>query len=296
VHRKKIRISDAPEEQDCVACSRTWFDDSEYACQLKCGHWICLECTVRKVDDAGRGNLIAGEKDPDVKYWRCPTCQDINPVLVDRVDIMKDDEIAYWRYKVARHRLDTFLTDWVTHLWGGEAVGWFPPLPPHLQHDRVDAKDIVKARTVRVKAREAVQFMEEVPLLVTGLLDWGFSLDNPNNTAEGDVLKDRIIAELQSLEKSGQKFYTEEMIAHMQKVGKDAVRTVVVKDKQARLGNPDMPPGYTAYQEFLCEWTARGCFLAGCGRNEIAQFMKDIKNKKGAWWKDVREVWFNRGT
>jgi hypothetical protein len=116
-----------------------------------------LECTVRKVDDAGRGNVIASEKDPDVKYWRCPTCQDINPVLVDRLDIMKDDEIGYWRYKIAQHRLNPFLTDWVTHLWRGEAVAWFPPLPSHLQHDRVDAKDIVKARTVRVKAREAVQ-------------------------------------------------------------------------------------------------------------------------------------------
>jgi hypothetical protein len=153
----------------------------------------------------------------------------------------------------------------------------------------------VKARLVRVKALEAVQFMEKVPLLVAGLLDWGFSLDNPENTPEGDVLKTCLIAELQSLEKSKHKFDTEELVAHMQKVGSEALSTIVVKDKHARLGNPVLPPGYVAYRDFLCEWTARGCFLAGDGRAEIVQFMKDMKNRKGAWWKDVREVWFSRG-
>jgi hypothetical protein len=53
VHRKPVHISEAPEEQYCLLCSREWFQDSEYACQLKCGHWLCLECVIRRVDEAG---------------------------------------------------------------------------------------------------------------------------------------------------------------------------------------------------------------------------------------------------
>jgi hypothetical protein len=61
------------------------------------------------------------------------------------------------------------------------------------------------------------------------------------------------------------------------------------------MGNPVLPPGSEAYLEFLCEWAARGCFLVGQPRQEIVQFMKDMKPRKGVWPKDVLEVWFNRG-
>jgi hypothetical protein len=220
----------------------------------------------------------------------------MTPILVDRADIVRDDEMSSWRYKIARYRLDNFSTDWVTYLWGGEAVGWFPPLPEHLQHQRVDIKDFVKARTVQVKVREVIQFMEHVPLPLLALLDWGFSLDNPIRSAEGDVLKARLVAELRSLERSRRKFHTEELITHMQGVGKMALNMIVVEDREARLGNPLLPPGYAVYRGYLCKWTARGCFLAGGGREEIVQFMKNMKNMKGAWWKDAREVRFNRGT
>jgi hypothetical protein len=53
--------------------------------------------------------------------------------------------------------------------------------------------------------------------------------------------------------------------------------------------------GYVSYREFLCEWTARGCWLAGGAGTEIVEFMRDVKGKKGAWWRDVRECWFQRG-
>jgi hypothetical protein len=168
-------------------------------------------------------------------------------------------------------------------------------LPAHLEGARADPKGVVRARVVCVRAREAIEFMENVPILVAGLLDWGFTLDNPANTKEHDLLKAHLVAELQCLEASRRRFHTEELIEHMQNIGKTAFEVVVVDDKEARLGNSVLPPGLKANREFLCEWTARGCFLTGTSRRDIVQFMKDMKTKKGAWWKDVREVYFNRG-
>lgn len=34
--------------------------------------------------------------------------------------------------------------------------------------------------------------------------------------------------------------------------------------------------------------------LAGEARREIFEFMGDMQTKKGAWWKDRREVWFGK--
>lgn len=243
----------------------------------------------------GTGNLYPNEKDPGKKYWRCPLCNAIHPVLVDRADIMRSDELPYWRYKIARYRLDTFLTDWLTHLFSAEMEGWCAPLPERLQEVRADPKEVVKARTVYVRAREAEQLMQEVPIYVASLLDWGFSLDNPTKSKEAEVLRKYLVGELKRSEGSKRKFHTEELIEHMQEAGKKAFKAFVVEDKVARLGNPIFPPGYVAYREFLCEWTARGCFLTGGARREIVQSMKDMQTKKGAWWKDVREVWFNKG-
>jgi hypothetical protein len=219
VHRVKVHISDAVEEQCCLLCSREWWIDSEYACELKCGHWLCYECVIRKVDDAGRGNVFDGEKVPGGKYWRCPYCQMINSVLVDRADIIAADELPYWRYKIARYRLETFTTDWLTHLYVAEMIGWCAELPLHLQGSRADPKEVVKARVVYVRPREAVEFMENVPILVAGLLSWGFSMDNPVNKEEGDLLKACMIADLQQLGSSKRMFHTEELIEHIKQVG-----------------------------------------------------------------------------
>jgi hypothetical protein len=60
------------------------------------------------------------------------------------------------------------------------------------------------------------------------------------------------------LDVSKRKFHTEELIKHLQGVGKKRVKTCVVEEKAARLNIPVLPPGYVAYREFLCEWTARG--------------------------------------
>jgi hypothetical protein len=173
--------------------------------------------------------------------------------------------------------------------------GWCAPLPEHLQGERADPKDVVKARTLYVRARQAEAFMRDVPIYVAGLLDWGFSLDNPDKSAEAAVLKQTLIAELHRLERSRRMWHTEELNEHMQDVGKKAFEAVVVKNREERLGNPVVPSGYVNYREFLCEWTARGCWLGGEARNEIREFMRDMKEKQGAWWRDVRECWFNRG-
>lgn len=153
--------------------------------------------------------MYLGETDPNKKYWRCPTCNAINPVLVDRADIIRDDERDYWRYKIAKYRLKTFITDWLTHLYMTEMEGWCAELPEHLQGERADPKEIVKARVLYVRSHEAIRFMEEVPLLVSDLLNWGFSLDNPGRTAEADALRSCLIDELRRLAQSKQRFHTE---------------------------------------------------------------------------------------
>jgi hypothetical protein len=98
------------------------------------------------------------------------------------------------------------------------------------------------------------------------------------------------VAALQQLKKSGRMFHTEELMEHIQNVGEAALRTVVVDDNEARLGNPVIPPGFKAYRELLCERTARGYFMTRHTRQERIQFMKDMKTRKDVWWKDVREV------
>jgi hypothetical protein len=64
---------------------------------------------------------------------------------------------------------------------------------------------------------------------------------------------------------------------------------LVVEDKKARLNNLILPVGYEKYREFLCEWTARGCFLSQDAKLEIMQFVQKMRNDKEPWWKDYRD-------
>jgi len=168
-------------------------------------------------------------------------------------------------------------------------------LPPHLDRPDADVEDIKKARTVVVHMPDAAQVMEAIPIFVAGLLDWGFSLDNPVRTAEGEALKKCLVDELSRLARSKRRFNTKELEEHMKKVGEGAFRPVVVGSKEERLGNPIFPPGYLAYREWLCTWTARACFYSPIGRSEIMRFMQKIAMRKDVWWKDERDVWFGRG-
>ncbi|KAF2130743.1 hypothetical protein P153DRAFT_312662 [Dothidotthia symphoricarpi CBS 119687] len=296
VHREEPSSPGKWQGTCCSICSRDWYVDSEYACELKCGHWLCLECVTEIVDEAGRGNLMDGETDPGQKYWRCSECRDINPVLKDRADIIQPDELQYWRYKIANHRLIHEITDWLWRMEQAELDGWCPALPPHLSDERANPADIKEVRKVHVHMPDAVQVMEAVPIYVASLLNWGYSLDNPTNTKEADVLKACLVAELQRLASSKRKFNSTELVEHMKTVGERAFVPHVVSASDQRLGNPILPPGYVAYREFLCKWTALGCFLSPSGRTEVVGFMREMeKNKSHVWWKDVREVFFNRG-
>lgn len=135
----------------------------------------------------------------------------------------------------------------------------------------------------------------DVPKKIWGMLPYGFSLDNPVESRETAVLEDALKVELKHLSQNKRrKFNTEELIKHMKAFGSKALKPQVVGVKEARLGNPEYPPGYVAYREFLCEWTARGCFLSPSGRVELVLFMDEMERKKDrAWWKGVRELMFD---
>ncbi|KAI8934658.1 hypothetical protein NX059_008349 [Plenodomus lindquistii] len=283
---------DTPE---CRLCFRTWYTDSSHPCILPCTHTLCLECLTHTIDNAGYGTFFPNEPDPGRKYWRCSTCRAIVPVLIDRADIIAPDEENFWRYKIARHRLTDLITSWPVVLWAAERDAWCAPLPRALEGEKADPNEVVRARVVCVRLEHAVQNMNALPVFIAGLLDWGYSLDNPVNTAEGDALKAGLVEELRRLEREGRKFHTDELVRHMLGVGKDAVRSVVVKDVEERLGNPVLPPGFEEYRDFLCEWTARGCFMGPTGRKEVLVFMERMRREKVGWWRDVRECWFDRG-
>lgn len=166
--------------------------------------------------------------------------------------------------------------------------GWIRELPEG-DHNAQEEK----ARTY-VRHQDAVEFMQKVPMFVSSLLPYGFGADNPVDMKEGVALAKHLEAELQSLAQKRTIFSTRELIAHMEVVGKKAVKPVLVsKDKSERLGNPEFPPGYIDYRKFLCEWTARGCFLSPIGKMEVMSFMSRMGKEKGAWWKDERAVWFD---
>jgi hypothetical protein len=101
-------------------------------------------------------DISVGEIDPPSKFWRCPLCNDINLVLKVRADVIKPDELSYWRYKIARHRLVLEVTDWIFLLAACEHDGWCAPLPPRLEVEEADVEDVKAARTVCVHVPDAV--------------------------------------------------------------------------------------------------------------------------------------------
>ncbi|KAF1851809.1 uncharacterized protein K460DRAFT_362555 [Cucurbitaria berberidis CBS 394.84] len=166
---------------------------------------------------------------------------------------------------------------------------WFREIPMQWDQDR-QANDI----KVYVRYDHAVRFMD-VPKKVWSTLPYGFSLDNPVGSQEALALEEHLKKELMRLSQDRSRvFNTKELVEHIVAVGKDAVKPVVVQDESARLGNPSFPPGYHAYRAFLCEWTARGCFMCPMGRTDLLGFMKRMEERKDkAWWKDERDVFFD---
>jgi hypothetical protein len=238
----------------------------------------------------GRGNLEPHEPDPSTRFFRCPRCKAITALPTDRTDITLPDELQYWRWKICMRRLEKEVDSyWVVHLTTLPNDRWFDTVPEHWNHNQL--KDKIK---VYVRYVDVVRFME-VPKAIWRMLPYGFSLDNPVESREGVVLEDCLKRELKRLSMDRRRvFNTEELIAHMKAVGAKAFKPVVVGNKEARLGNPEYPPGYLRYREFLCEWTARGCFLSPSGRVELVVFMDRMKREKGkAWWGKERELMFD---
>jgi hypothetical protein len=193
-------------------------------------------------------------------------------------------------------RLEQMQVDWIAILGAAAMDQWVPELSEEVAV-RANAQEIKAFQQVYVHLPDAIDLMEKIPIYVAKLLLWGFSLDNPVYMVEGDVLKERLISELRRLASTRQRWKTDDLIVHMKDVGRRAFERVVVSaDKEKRLGNPVFPPGYEHYRDFLCEWTARCCFLSPLGRREILQFLRDMERNKGrAWWRDVREVYFTSG-
>lgn len=239
--------------------------------------------------------MFPNEVDPDKKYWRCPTCRFINPVLTDRASIIAPDELPWWRHRIACQRLKQEAVDWLAKLGAAATDGWVPEIDDETAKEG-DAEKIKNIQRVYVHLPDAIDLMERIPIYVAKLLPWGFSLDNPVYMKEGEVLKQHLVQELRRLAATKQRFTTDALIEHIQAVGEQAWTPVVVRDASQRLGNPIVPPGYAQYKKFLCEWTARCCFYSPVARMEILAFMKDMERYKDtAWWKDVREVWFTSG-
>ncbi|KAG9185751.1 hypothetical protein G6011_07082 [Alternaria panax] len=276
----------------CLACSRTWFTESEYACRLQCGHFLCLECLTQHVDSSvGRGKLHPNETDPGTKFFRCIECKAITALLTDRTTMTRPDELRWWRWKISMRRLEKeALEFWLVRLQTLPHGGWFREIPQDWDTDRQ-----VKEIRVHVRYDDAVRFMD-VPKRVWAMLPYGFSLDNPVGSAEALVLEECLRSELKRLAVERKLFNTKEILDHMANVGRNALKLVVVEDVGARLGNPVTPPGYEAYRDFLCEWSARGVFMCPMGRMSILEFLKNMekdKNKGKAWWKDVVDVFFD---
>ncbi|KAH8624368.1 hypothetical protein IG631_21107 [Alternaria alternata] len=276
----------------CFVVVRTWFTESEYACRLHCGHFLCLECLTQHVDSsAGRGKLLPGETDPLTKFFRCIECKSITALLVDRTAVTRPDELHWWRWKISMRRLEKEASEfWLVRLQTLPHSGWFRDIPQDWDTDRQ-----VKEIRVHVRYDDAVAFMH-VPKRVWAMLPYGFSLDNPVESCEALALEKCLKGELKRLSVERKLFNTKEILDHMANVGRGVLKPVVVEDVSARLGNPVTPPGYEAYRDFLCEWTARGVLMCPMGRMPILEFLRNMDkegNKKKAWWKDVRDVFFD---
>lgn len=179
---------------------------------------------------------------------------------------------------------------WTARLMSLPSDRWFRGDTEDWDHNQL--KDKVK---VYVRYDDAARFMEQTPKKVWKMLSYGFSLDNPVETKEAGMLEKALKAELKHLSLDRRRvFNTVELVTHMEEVGKKAFTPEVVGSKEARLGNPEYPPGYLAYRDFLCEWTARGCFLGPTGRVELVRFMDRMeRGKNKALWAGDREVMFD---
>jgi hypothetical protein len=150
---------------------------------------------------------------------------------------------------------------------------------------RGNAQEFKSEQQVYMHLPDAIELMDRISIYVAKLLPWGFSLDNPVNMREGEVLRECLVGDLRRQAGMRQRWKTDGLIAHLKEVGAGAFAPVILSPKkEERLGNPVCPPGYEQYRDFLCEWTVRCCFLSPMARMEILQFLREMEKKKGKAW------------
>lgn len=140
-----------------------------------------------------------------------------------------------------------------------------------------------------VRAADAIAFMRRFVLNVAALLPWGLRADNPVTFKESKALIARLELALRWLGTTREEYNLQGLTNYLLTVSESVVGTnYVVQDKNHNLGNPDKPPGYEAFRKWVCEWTARGAFLAPYVVKEHIRFVERMRTEPstaGVWWK-----------
>lgn len=227
------------------------------------------------------GTLIDKEPDPGVPFWRCPSCRRIMPVKSSRIDMIRPDEFYYWRWQTINTHMEKKMSgrEFNTLLELSKATGYIPDYP-------MDENNGLDIATTRVRSRDAIDWIDRFVVPVAALLPWGHTKDNPVTFAESSVLLSCLKQELIRLERNRQNFRLQQLADHLTKVAANAFRAVVIADKTYNLGNPILPPGYERYRAYLCEWTAKGCFLGPMVVVEHKKFVTKMWMEKRVWWKN----------
>jgi len=170
----------------------------------------------------------------------------MNGLPIDRADITRPDELQYWRWKFCMRRLEKEADSyWIVRLTTLPNDRWFGNRPEPWNYNQL--KDEIK---VYVGYAHAVRFMQ-VPKTIWRMLPYGFSLDNPVESREGVALEECLKVELKRLSMDRRRvFNSEELIAHIKGIGAKAFKPVVVGNKEAWLGNPDIRRGIYAIGSF----------------------------------------------
>lgn len=180
--------------------------------------------------------------------------------------------------------------EWKTYLEkaSGDGDAFIPPFqkpdPKDVPINQLDLTPLEDLAVTWVRFDQAISFMQNVVLYIASIKPWGYAFDNPHTTKEAELLVKCLQKELHRLSKTKQRFNTKDLIAHMQEVGAKAFTPVVVEEKDARLDNPIYPAGYEDYMNYVCEWTAGGCFWSKQTAVDVTYCVGLIMKNKGAWW------------
>jgi hypothetical protein len=201
------------------------------------------------------------------------------PITYSRLDTIHPLELPYWRWRT----LHTFMQekmsgrDFNTYLVVSATMGYIPAFDM-AENDGTNA-------LTRVRYRDAVDFLEKFVVPVAALLDWGHAADNPVGFVESRYAVDAIKAELRRLEGTREMLRLDGLVGRLEDAAGRAFKPHVVRDKKYNLGNPIFPPGYEAYRKYLCEWTAKGCFIHPSLVQEHKKFVARMHTERGVWWK-----------